>query len=323
MEDNFLLSLKRDYRANPPQFFYENPSHRRVSFCSNGDYLAGWRPSCSHARSVLFREVNSGTLSSMGHASIIFGSFKFLRVLDLEFVVVDSFSTELNHLRYLAVQTTESSIPSSIENLWNFQTFIVKRTEGQEVQLPDTFWRLIKLRHVCISTRASFNLHNAEESLDASPSKLDNLATLSSPYVSRAEDMKRILSKTPNLRKLKCELGDSWENRFPVLVSLHRLETLKAHFSKFPKVGPSRLNFPLNLKKLTLCNFYLPPSEISIIAKLVNLEILKLQQVVFEREEWEVIDEEFPKLKLLKLENLELSQWSASDEAFYNLRRLV
>ncbi|XP_009802868.1 putative late blight resistance protein homolog R1A-3 [Nicotiana tabacum] len=113
------------------------------------------------------------------------------------------------------------------------------------------------------------------------------------------------------------------ENGFPVLDSLHRLETLKVHFFNSPKIGPSRLNFPLNLKKLTLCKFYLPPAEISIIAKLVKLEILKLQQVVFEREEWEVADEEFPKLKLLKLENLKLSQWRASDEAFQNLRRLV
>uniref|UniRef100_A0A1S3ZSD9 Late blight resistance protein homolog R1B-14 n=1 Tax=Nicotiana tabacum TaxID=4097 RepID=A0A1S3ZSD9_TOBAC len=298
-ENNFLLCLKRDYDAKPPQFYSEKPSHRRLSFCSNGDYLAGWRPSCSHARSVLFREVND-----------------------------DSFSTELNHLRYLAVQTTRSSIPSSIENLYNLQTFIIKRTGGKQVHLPDILWRLINLRHISISYRALFNLHDAQESLDESPSKLYDLATLSSPYVSSAEDMEIIVRKVPNLRKLKCEFADSWgweknENGFPVLDSLHRLETLKVHFFNFPKVGPSRLNFPLNLKKLTLCKFYLPHAEISIMAKLVNLEILKLQQVVFEREEWEVADEEFPKLKLLKLENLELSQWRASDDAFYNLRRLV
>ncbi|XP_016495876.1 putative late blight resistance protein homolog R1C-3 [Nicotiana tabacum] len=328
-EDNFLLGLKRNYIANPPQFFSEKSSHRRLSFCSNGDgELTDWRPSCLHARTVLFGEVKNGTLPSLEHASIIFGSFKFLRVLDLEFVVVESFPTELNHLRYLAVQTTADSIPSSIENLPNLQTFIAKRTRGQQIHLPNNFWKLIKLRHASISDRASFNLHNAQESLDVSTSKLENLATLCYPYVSSAEDMERIVSKTPNLQKLKCVFADSWgwkknENGFPVLHSLHRLETLKVHFFNFPKVGPSRLNFPMNLKKLTLSNFPLPHAEISTIAKLPNLEILKLQQVAFEREEWEVRDEDFPQLKLLKLENLKLSKWRASDEVFQSLRRLV
>ncbi|XP_016499574.1 putative late blight resistance protein homolog R1C-3 isoform X1 [Nicotiana tabacum] len=207
-EDNFLLWLKRDYDSVPPHFYSGKPMHRRLSFCSNQDDLAGWRPSCSHARSVLFREVSDNTFSVMKNASYIFGSFKFLRVLDLEFVVVESFPTELNHLRYLAVQTTEDSIPSSIGNLSNLQTVIVKRTGDTAVHIPDTFWKLTKLRHVSIGDRASFDLHSTQESLDRCPSKLGNLTTLSSPYVSRAEDMERIVSRTPNLRKLKCIFAD-------------------------------------------------------------------------------------------------------------------
>ncbi|XP_070028858.1 putative late blight resistance protein homolog R1A-10 [Nicotiana sylvestris] len=93
--------------------------------------------------------------------------------------------------RYLAVQTTEDSIPSSKENLWNLQTFIVKRNGGH-VLLPDTLWKLSKLRNVSISDSALFNLRGARESLDENPSKLDNLATLSSIYVSRKDNMERI-----------------------------------------------------------------------------------------------------------------------------------
>ncbi|KAH0681013.1 hypothetical protein KY284_022098 [Solanum tuberosum] len=326
-EDNFLLWMKRDRDSNPRRFYSERPIHRRLSFCSNQDDLSEWRPSCSHARSILFRELSDNACSSMGHASFIFGNFKFLRVLDLEVVVVDSFPTELNQLRYLAVQTTKNSIPSSIENLWNLQTFIVKRNGGQ-VWLPDTFWKLSKLRYVSISDGALFASPGAQESCDGNSLKLDNLKTFSSIYVSRVNNMERMLRRTPNLQKLRCVFADlgRWgknENRFPVLDSLSQLETLKVVFVGISEVGPSRLNFPENLKKLTLCNFPLPPEGISATAKLVNLEVLKLRQVAFEMGEWVVRDEEFSQLKLLELENLKLSKWEVSENAFHRLEKLV
>ncbi|KAG5608287.1 hypothetical protein H5410_019568 [Solanum commersonii] len=317
----------RDRDSNPPRFYSERPMHRRLSFCSNRDDLSEWKPSCSRARSILFRELSDNTCSSMRHASFIFGNFKFLRVLDLEVVVVDSFPTELNQLRYLAVQTTKSSIPSSIENLWNLQTFIVKRNGGQ-VFLPDTFWKLSKLRYVSISDGALFASRGAQESCDENSLKLDNLKTFSSIYVSRVNNMEKMLRRTPNLRKLRCVFADlgRWgknENRFPVLDSLSQLEMLKVVFVGISEVGPSRLNFPENLKKLTLCKFPLPPEEISTIAKLVNLEVLKLRQVAFEMGEWEVRDQEFSQLKLLELENLKLSTWEVSENAFHRLEKLV
>lgn len=327
-EDNFLLWLKRDRNSNPPRFYSERPMHRRLSFCSNRDDLAEWRPSCSHARSILFRELSDNACSSMGHASVIFSNFKFLRVLDLEVIVVDSFPTELNHLRYLAVQTTKITVPSSIENLWNLQTFIVKRNGGQ-VWLPDTFWKLSKLRYVSISDSALFDLRCAQESRDGKPLKLDKLETLSSIYVSRANNMERMVRRMPNLRKLGCVFTDlgRWgknENRFPVLDSLSRLETLKVVFIGIPEVGPSGLSFPKNLKKLTLRKFPLARKDISTIAELVNLEVLKLQQVAFEKDEWEVKDQEqFPQLKFLELQNLNLSKWEVSEEAFDCLEKLV
>ncbi|XP_060183268.1 putative late blight resistance protein homolog R1B-13 [Lycium barbarum] len=144
----------------------------------------------------------------------------------------------------------------------------------------------------------------------------------------RADNIGRIAGRTPNLKKLRCIFADSgcWgenENRFPVLDSLSQLETLNAVFTSIPKIGPSRLNFPMNLKKLTLCKFRLPLDEISIIDNLFKLEVLKLQQVAFKMDEWEVRDNEFPQLKFLELENLKLSKWIVSDKAFSFLERLV
>lgn len=81
-------------------------------------------------------------------------------------------------------------------------------------------------------------------------------------------------------------------------------------FSHIPQVGPSKFNFPSCLKKLTLCNLPLPLAEISTIANLPELEVLKLHGPEFESEEWEVRDNEF-----LKLEYIELKTCGVSEEA--------
>lgn len=41
----------------------------------------------------------------------------------------------INHLRYFVVQTGVDSVPSSINNLWNLQTFLVRGIGGR-VLLP-------------------------------------------------------------------------------------------------------------------------------------------------------------------------------------------
>ncbi|KAJ8556309.1 hypothetical protein K7X08_023067 [Anisodus acutangulus] len=305
-EENLLLWLKRDHPG-----FYSN---------SDGDRRVRWSTSCSGARSILFREVSDNTFAVMKNASDIFGSFNFLRVLDLESVIVYSIPIELRNLRYFAVRIAKHCIPSSIDSLSNLETFQVKGMK-EEVTLPYTFWKLVKLRHVHISNIALFRC-------PYDSGRLENLATLSSPYFSSAGDMERVVRRTPNLKKLRCVLDKSWGRgkkgrRFPVLDSLTQLETLKILFFHVPKIIPTRLNFPLSLTKVSLCNFPLEFAGISTIANLPTLHVLKLQQVDFDRNEWEVRDNEFPQLKFLKLENLNLSKWRPSDEAFSCLERLV
>nr|XP_016442829.1 PREDICTED: putative late blight resistance protein homolog R1B-17 isoform X1 [Nicotiana tabacum]XP_016442830.1 PREDICTED: putative late blight resistance protein homolog R1B-17 isoform X1 [Nicotiana tabacum] len=126
VEENFLLWLKRDYDDDPPRFYSKKAKQQGLSSNSDRDRIARWSASCSYARSILFREVGENRFSVMKNASDVFGSFKFLRVLDLEFVIVHSFPTELRNLRYFAVRTAKNSIPSSINNLRNLETFQVK-----------------------------------------------------------------------------------------------------------------------------------------------------------------------------------------------------
>ncbi|XP_070030917.1 putative late blight resistance protein homolog R1A-10 [Nicotiana tomentosiformis] len=177
------------------------------------------------------------------------------------------------------------------------------------------------LRHVHINDRAAFGFR--KEVIENS-SKLDGLETFSTPSLAYGDDMEKMMRKFSNLKKLKCRFLESVyysmklrKNciRFPILDFLVHLESLKV-FSNGKKLSqPCEFKLPENLKKLTLSNFRLPGKEISIIAMLPNLEVLKLLLKAFEGEKWEV--------KVLKLDDVVISQWDVSDDAFPSLEKLV
>ncbi|XP_015167143.1 putative late blight resistance protein homolog R1A-4 [Solanum tuberosum] len=85
------------------------------------------------------------------------------------------------------------------------------------------------------------------------------------------------------------------------------------------------LNFtlPATLTKLTLSDVLLPQSELSNIGRLPNLVVLKLEHRVFQQDKWEIEDEEFLNLKVLKLRSLTITTWNASDESFPNLEHIL
>ncbi|KAK4488455.1 hypothetical protein RD792_004219 [Penstemon davidsonii] len=80
----------------------------------------------------------------------------------------------------------------------------------------------------------------------------------------------------------------------------------------------------LSLKKLTLSKFRLQWDAIStIVEKLPNLEVLKLGFGSVFGEVWNMGDVEFPNLKFLKLESLNIKTWSAFPENLPALENLV
>lgn len=62
---------------------------------------------------------------------------------------------------------------------------------------------------------------------------------------------------------------------------------------------------------------------ISSIRKLPNLEILKLEFLDFGGENWNTNDDEFFKVKYLKLRSLKLQNWNALTDHFPALERLM
>ncbi|MCD7449127.1 hypothetical protein HAX54_049489 [Datura stramonium] len=224
-EENFLLQMYRDQDENSANMLSQMIIQRRLSIYSKQHNLVDESPSCSSVHSILFRNLGDGVVPSIESlSSFSFHRFKCLRVLDLEFVTIDSFPTKLSsHLRYLALRTVEESIPSSIANLQNLETLVVKGL-GNELSLPHSLCKMVKMRHLHLKDRASFDLQNLKLFLE-DPSQLENLESFSTPAFSCGED---VLRKTPNLQKLRCIWGFPEDcNQFPELQHLTKLESLK------------------------------------------------------------------------------------------------
>ncbi|KAK6150827.1 hypothetical protein DH2020_015759 [Rehmannia glutinosa] len=115
-----------------------------------------------------------------------------------------------------------------------------------------------------------------------------------------------------------------WVDKYPDLRFLTQFESLHISASHEREM-PTEINFPSNIKKLTMKSLRLPWEKInSTIGILPNLEVLKLGYDAFVGGKWETRDGEFQQLRFLKLQQLGLNQWNvSSSEHFPRLRRLV
>ncbi|XP_016463992.2 late blight resistance protein R1-A-like [Nicotiana tabacum] len=326
-EENLLLWIIRDQNANPSSNIYSHKQHvqRRLAFCEV-DNLEEWSSSCSLIGSVLFRSDTDISarlpVPKPGFTiSRILQNFKFLKVLDLEHcIVIDFFPTDLVHMRYFSAEIDQNSIPASIANLSNLETLVLK-SRGQ-ILLPVTLRRMVKLRHLHIAQY--FTISNAEKPFDDDSLKFYDLRTLSQPYFSCVEDFELMLRKAPNIRELECKYKGICSFPFPVLEISTELETLHiiGEVVEFQHWYPVCISAS-NLKILKLSVFRLGHEHLSNIGQLQNLQVLELLAIEFDDEEWEVNDDEFPELKVLKLMFCQsLEEWDAVEYSFPKLERL-
>ncbi|KAK4438515.1 putative late blight resistance proteinR1A-4 [Sesamum alatum] len=257
-------------------------------------------------------------------------TFDLLRVLDALTLYFIEFPNEvfaLIHLRYLSL-TYNGKIPSSISKLRNLQVLIVRQYPkiiflGASI-LPVEIWSMPQLRHLLFTESNLPSLSGLE--IDANNSVLlGNLQSLSDVHAACCTE--DVLRHVPNLRKL----GTWVEEPTAVHLCLNQLEKLEAF--KFTVLNPisnpqneflPKLIFPETLTKLTLSGCGLHWEDLKNIAEeLPNLEVLKLREFAFQGPLWDAEEMDFPKLKFLFLEALELQQWFASDYNFPSLERLI
>ncbi|XP_055814006.1 putative late blight resistance protein homolog R1A-3 isoform X2 [Solanum dulcamara] len=239
---------------------------------------------------------------------------RLLKVLDLSSHSVKTLSSAtfkpLILLKYLAVFVKKLYFhPES--HLPHLETLIVENEV--KVLLPASFWEMEKLRHVEIYDAAFEDKHGMFEG----SSKLENLRILRKVRFP-IDRVDVLLRRCPNLQNLQISFQnnkDSAEAFCLTLENLTQLQTLRLSHRRI-----SVLQLPSNLKKLVLLGPHIE-SAIPFIAGLPSLDYLQLKYMY--SEEWCLGDITFHKLKLLKLVQLEISRWDASEESFPLLETLV
>ncbi|KAJ9554317.1 hypothetical protein OSB04_018362 [Centaurea solstitialis] len=257
-------------------------------------------------------------------------AYKSLRILDVESIPISSFPcdvVELGNLRYLAIQARDGSPQSSISNLVHLQMLII--SSRKNIFVPKTIWNMVNLRHIYIKSGENLIEEPCFVQVtdnDGCPNVLSSLQTLSqvSP-----QSCHNIFSRTPNLRKIGfCGplISSEGDLEFPNIRSLEHLQKLKL-LNTIPFPGATRscnpLMFPEKLRKLTLSNTSMDWEEMWVFAWLPNLEVLKLKFHACIGEKWDMSDAKFERLKILKLQGLDLRQWVCWRDNFPGLQRLV
>ncbi|KAL8490371.1 hypothetical protein ACS0TY_026037 [Phlomoides rotata] len=257
---------------------------------------------------------------------VCFG-LKFLRRLDALNIRFYDFPLEvlkLVKLRYLAL-TCNRNLPSSISNLRKLQYLIVHPHLSIKpcralFNLPMEIWDMKRLKHLQVT---GYDLPNLGET------SLQELITLSDVTAGSCT----VLNRVPNLTKLgiKIELAPDVADPlccFDHIYHLTKLESLKCVIVnpefKLGVVSPvsSFPCLPFSLNKLSLSGMGYPWEEMSKIASLPNLEVLKLRFNAFRGPEWEVEDNGFPNLQALLIEDIDLVKLKWAHGSFKSLTAL-
>ncbi|CAA2976974.1 late blight resistance homolog R1A-3 isoform X1 [Olea europaea subsp. europaea] len=308
-----FLKLVNYNEDDPPMFFSQVLMHRQYH-CVNinyGESRIHSLPFGLHVRSLLF---DCGYLDK--RSTVITSSFKVLRAFSLFTVSEDHHLIgieRLVHLRYLAISCKLPPMETfhKLEYLMVFVSF--------KIEIPDILLTMLSLRHMHFTGGAYFSASCRQQAIKDECFQIsNNLLSISVLRIFDETDEK-ILRCLHNLRRLKGKVGSSLNYSFDFL---KQLESLKLQ-SGFGVSSSSLISLPLNLKQLTLFNVHVSPKQMETIGRLEYLEVLKLQRVAFEGEQWDTSEDEFPQLKFLKLCDVQLAEWNALGDNFPTLQRLV
>ncbi|XP_057772142.1 putative late blight resistance protein homolog R1A-10 isoform X2 [Salvia miltiorrhiza] len=264
------------------------------------------------------------------NSSNIIGSFKQLRVLDVlpfKFTKIDVDLYNLLHLRYIALSSNLSVLPSKFNQLWNIQTLIVDTT-CRTLKVEADIWTMNQLRH--FKTNATATLLKSTKSGEIGERRLQTLGLIS--VESCTEELSH---QAPNLKKLgiRGQLALLFNRRSGVfdLRNMSELGKLKLINDVYPNPGregglsglPQPHQFPPSLTSLTLCATFLSWEHMSTLGLLKRLEVLKLKDYAFSGDIWEAADGGFRCLELLYIEDTDLIDWNASSHHYPKLNTLV
>ncbi|PHU21252.1 hypothetical protein BC332_06359 [Capsicum chinense] len=286
-------------------------------------------------------EFSPGDEISLFH---VLDNLKFIRVLHLLDVDLKRHSWAMavqvvTHLRYLAICTQEFDF-KWVSHLHDLQTLQVVRKDDLlgHLQTSPSFWKMQKLRHVDIQD-FSFKWEDNDRAIfeESSETVLPNLKTFGKCRIYLANKTPEFWWRFPNIEQLKLHfIEPGYEVDMPNLEELP-VQSLELCFSRpisgYKSTGRANcIVFPSNLNDLSLDRLCLTEKAVSQLAKLQNLESLKLRDVYFKSEDilqpgystcWDVSDYEFQALKYLNLQNVLVTEWRSSEASFPVLEQLI
>ncbi|XP_058115390.1 probable disease resistance protein At1g58602 [Magnolia sinica] len=245
------------------------------------------------------------------------------------------------------VNETGRSLPSSMANLCNLQTLVVRLTSigRYPVHIPIDIWNMQQLRHVRVGWGA-FTCEGStlgEQTADelSLPSNLQTLINIQA-----GNWIENYLEKLINLRTLKIDEVDSsrhgeglidsipkldhlqslklkGERLIPFLPILNLLHLFKLHLHGSLGNLPESHEFSPNLTELTLYQSELEQDPIMILEKLANLQVLRLEYASYLGKEMVCSRQGFPRFEFLvigRLDNLE--EWRVEEGAMPSLLQL-
>ncbi|XP_019166809.1 PREDICTED: putative late blight resistance protein homolog R1A-4 isoform X2 [Ipomoea nil] len=228
-------------------------------------------------------------------------------------------------LRYLSITQWFEDLDHVVSNNPNLETLVVSGNGAPTVHLPSSIWKPPNLRHLELGN-----------SYMVDPPSVDkkNLQTLS--WVVRPIHCRqKVYSKFPNIKNLKIFLKDDIDPSHiggccsnPIILDhfdyLEGLEKLSISDSIGLNAAlPEECMYPSGLKKLKLSGTNISEGDLNVIAKLPQLEVLKLENA-FHGAVWNSLSKGgFPVLIFFLLEAKELKQWVVGQEHFRMLRHLV
>ncbi|KAL2493291.1 putative disease resistance protein [Abeliophyllum distichum] len=215
----------------------------------------------------------------------------------------------LVNVRYLVIPF----IVPTMERFRKLEFLHVKN--DKEVEIPYFLLEMVNLRHMIFKGYSRFSKSCSRRATKDEIFQINNLQSISNLKISNKRDEK-ILRCLPNLRKLKCSIKE-----FQDLSFLNRLESLRLTFRH--NYVAHLISFSLNLRKLSLLCFRMSWKQVKIIGGLPNLIVLKLRVGSFEGRQWNTTEDEFQKLKVLKLSWVDNREWNAPSDTFPILQQLV
>ncbi|KAK3038825.1 hypothetical protein RJ639_028547 [Escallonia herrerae] len=256
-------------------------------------------------------------------SNIIANGFGLLRVLDLERVHKPSLPDNLGvlyQLRYLGLRWTFlDSLPPSVGDLPYLETLDVKHT--YITSLPSSIWKLKHLRHLNLNYGTRVDVPKQSHG----PLTLLTLWGLfvdhDSPHA--AAVLVDWIAKLTALQSLRLRSKD--EAGRPSRINLKSFSSLEklSHLNLLGNLQklPDLLEFPPNIKVLTLSVSMLKDDPMPTLGQMSSLTVLRLLANSYQGEK--LFCRGFLKLRVLKLWMLkELKNWDVEQGAMPNLKEL-